>query len=384
MKITQVTSDQHSLTLQWEDCHRGEFDLLWLRDNCSCDTCGNRSVGRKQVSILQMPEHPKAVRTSIENSRTLEVIWADDNHKSHYGSEWLRQHCYCETCREQRRFHPTLWDQSLQNALPEFEFSDVESSELSRLNMLGQIVDKGLVLIHRVPPHQHGFESLLSHIGFIKETNYGRICDLKVDAGGELIGDTNLPIPLHTDECYRHANPGVLAFHCLSTSDDGGGANLLADGFNLAKTLRETDHEAFELLCRTPMVSRRMHSDEVDLRSATPIISVDYEGNIQGIRYNERSAAPLDLCAEEIRPAYRALKAWLALTRDTAFQIRIHLKPGNVVVFDNQRVLHGRDEFNGNRHLLYAQLDLDEPHSRNRILSGRHGVDHSISTHRGT
>ena len=384
VKITQVESDQHSLTLQWEDGHRGEFDLLWLRDNCSCEICGDRSVGRKQVSILQLPESPAVASARIESGSTLEVVWADDGHPSHYGAEWLRQHCYCDQCRERRRFRPTLWDQSLQIELPEFEFSDVESKELTRLNMLKQIVDKGLALIHHVPVNQQGFESLLSHIGFIKETNYGRICDLKVNTGGELIGDTDLPIPLHTDEGYRHANPGMLAFHCLSTSDDGGGANLLADGFNLANTLREVDHESYEFLCRTPMVARRMHLDEVDLRSAAPVISVDCEGNIQGIRYNERSAAPLDLCTDEIRPAYRALKAWLTLTRDVAFQIRIYLKPGDVIVFDNQRVLHGRDEFRGNRHLLYAQLDLDEPHSRHRILSERHGVEHSISTHRGT
>ncbi len=123
----------------------------------------------------------------------------------------------------------------------------------------------------------------------------------------------------------------------------------------------------------------------MDLRSASPVISVDFEGQIQGVRYNERSAAPMDLPAHQISIAYQALKAWLRLTRDPSYQIRIQLQPGDVIVFDNQRVLHGRDEFSGSRHLLYAQLDLDEIHSRNRILSARHRRHgHLINTHRGT
>ena len=120
------------------------------------------------------------------------------------------------------------------------------------------------------------------------------------------------------------------------------------------------------------------------MRSASPVISVDYRGQIQGIRYNERSAAPMDLPGELVQPAYRALGKWLALTRDASFQVRIHMSPGDAIVFDNQRVLHGRDTFNGHRHLLYAQLDLDEPHSRARVLSRRLGHQETILTHRGT
>ena len=71
--------------------------------------------------------------------------------------------------------------------------------------------------------------------------------------------------------------------------------------------------------------------------------------------------------------------------RDPAYQVRIRLSPGDALVFDNQRVLHGRDTFHGHRHLLYAQLDLDEAHSRARVLGQQLGTAASQAlTHRGT
>ncbi len=383
--IQKIDLENNQLLIHWQDDHRSEMDLFWLRDNCSCKDCGDRSVGQKRISMVQMPLDPEIVRHQINANGDLEITWSDQAHQSDYAAQWLRQHCYCESCRNQRKAKPELWDSSLQNALPEFDHDDCADNEIVLLELLERIRDTGFVLVHGVPTNETGFEEMLSRIGYLKENNYGRICDLKVTTEGRLLGETNAPIPLHTDECYRHANPGMLAFHCLSTSDDGGGANLLADGFKLASVLREQNKEAFDLLCEIPMVSRRFHPDEVDLRSASPVISVDFEGSLQGVRYNERSAAPMDLPAERVKPAYNALKVWLTLTRDSQYQVRIHLKPGDMLVFDNQRVLHGRDEFNGNRHLLYTQLDLDEPHSRSRILGKRLKNSGSESnTHRGT
>ena len=159
---------------------------------------------------------------------------------------------------------------------------------------------------------------------------------------------------------------------------------MLADGFAIASHLRESDPESFDFLTHVPMVSRRFHPGEMDLRSQRPVISVDFEGRLQGVGYAERSAMPLDLPEEMIEPAYRALGAWLRLTRDERFSVKFLLQPGDLLVFDNQRVLHGREEFGGARHMLYCQLDLDEPHSRLRVLADRLGVPRQdLLTHRG-
>ena len=103
------------------------------------------------------------------------------------------------------------------------------------------------------------------------------------------------------------------------------------------------------------------------------------------MRFSERSAAPLDLPDELIMPMYQALRVWLGLLKEPVNRIRVLLQPGDFVAFDNQRVMHGRETFSGNRHLLYCQLDLDELHSRARVLEQRLGIAPAgLGMHRGT
>ena len=55
-----------------------------------------------------------------------------------------------------------------------------------------------------------------------------------------------------------------------------------------------------------------------------------------------------------------------------------YLQPDDVLIFNNQRVLHGRTAFDRGecgRHLRTCHEDLDEFHSRLRVLSRRQGRD---------
>jgi gamma-butyrobetaine dioxygenase len=60
------------------------------------------------------------------------------------------------------------------------------------------------------------------------------------------------------------------------------------------------------------------------------------------------------------------------MIRSSRFQIAYRLKAGEMAVFDNRRVLHGRQSFNPNtglRHLRGCYVDRGEFQSRIRVLS---------------
>jgi gamma-butyrobetaine dioxygenase len=46
--------------------------------------------------------------------------------------------------------------------------------------------------------------------------------------------------------------------------------------------------------------------NEVDMQAASPMISVDQDGNVVGVRFNDRVAAPLVLPEEAVEPFYVA------------------------------------------------------------------------------
>ena len=383
--FAQAQSMDECLRVTWKDGYQSDFHYLWLRDNCRCEQCGERAVGQKLSLLVDLPEDVVPVDKDINADGVLVLRWSPDEHISRYDPAWLREHCYSDHARDARRHRPRLWDSALQSSLPETTWERSFRDDAGQHELLSLIRDYGFALVHGVPTNRDDFERMARHIGFLRETNYGRIGDLVSREVVRTLSNTKHAIPLHTDEGYRHANPGMLAFLCLSTSEDGQGATLLADGFNIAERLRDESPQSFELLSSIPINSRRFWDDEMDLRSATPIISVDFEGWVQGVRYNERSAAPLDVPSELIKPVYAALRDWLTLTRAEKNRVSVLLQPGDFVVFDNQRVLHGRETFTGNRHLIYCQMDLDELHSRTRVLEARLGLLPSgLTMHRGT
>jgi len=384
--IEQVEIHNGRVVLKWCDGHESLFHPLWLRDNCMCSQCGNRAVGQKLAYLMDLPEKPTPNAVTLTSNGALHIRWVQDDHETTFAASWLREHCYSEAERLRRRHQPILWNHSLQDRLPQTTYGATFHDDRGHHELLSFIRDYGFALVHDVPTSQEGFARMAGRIGYIRETNYGKFSDLKVSPGpARTLSDTNHRIPLHTDECYRHANPGMLAFQCVSASEDGAGATQLADGFSVAEHVRNSDPEAFELLCRVSVASRRFEHDNMDLRSQSPVISVDNEGRVQGVRYNERSAAPLDIDEALVEPTYAALRCWLKACSDPGFRIGVVLQPGDFVVFDNQRVLHGRDTFGGGRHLYYCQLDLDEPHSRVRVLDRRLGLPaDNVTIHRGT
>ena len=156
-------------------------------------------------------------------------------------------------------------------------------------------------------------------------------------------------------------------------SSRGGGETLLGDGFNIASKLRDSQPRAFELLSSVPLQFYRYIEGKAVYYAEGKAISVDHRGEIVGFRYANRvTAAPLDLPSELMVPIHDALRELVKLMNDPALEVRFLLEPGDVVVFDNQRVLHGRtayDESMGERHLRRCEVTRDEFHNRLRLLS---------------
>jgi len=82
----------------------------------------------------------------------------------------------------------------------------------------------------------------------------------------------------------------------------------------------------------------------------------------------------------DIPRADESLRVFAEMARDPRFQLASAFRPGDLVSFDNRRVLHGRDAFerNGARHLRGCCADHDDVNSRLRVLRrGRSPIDRS-------
>lgn len=73
--------------------------------------------------------------------------------------------------------------------------------------------------------------------------------------------------------------------------------------------------------------------------------------------------------------AYAAYAALAAVVNDTTQHFVRRIEPGDILTFNNRRILHSRQKFNpsdGRRLLRGTYVDLDALLSRYRVLQRRH------------
>lgn len=366
--IDDLHADARTVEVDWADGHRSTFHTIWLRDNCSCEDCGDHSGGHRFWELNQMPGD---LTVDVEMAGDLlRLVWQADGHVTHYDPAWLRAHCYAESERRKRRPVSQTWDSSMTGTVPEADYERATQDPGELLRLLEAVRRYGICLLRNVPADPEATEQIAGLIGHIRETHYGRIFEIVSTPEPKVIANAPVALRPHTDENFREPPPGIMIFHSIRASEDGGGASVMTDGFKLAEDFRARDPEGFDLLTRIPIPHRRF-IDGVGLRAEAPVIGLDYFGQIREFRLNERTMGPIDLPGELIEPVYAAIGRLFEMTYDPKYHLHHLLMDGEALVFDNARVLHARTEFNGNRHVRLTHVGSDEVYSRWRQLKSR-------------
>jgi alpha-ketoglutarate-dependent taurine dioxygenase len=305
----------------------------------------------------------------------VQLTWTTEDHPSSYRARWLRDHCYSPTEIARRKHRPTLWDASIADRVATADFEQVRNDPAARLEMLQTICDFGFCKIVNAPREAEQALALIETVGRRRDSHYGTYT-LTGKESVDNVGDVTFELPPHCDETYRLSTIGITVFQVLRPSRSGGHSTLV-DGFEAVRRLRARAPEDFERLTRTPICAERfdkaVNSDGVPrwFVARMPPIRLDRDGQVCGVRMNERQIAPLEVPEGEIAPMYRALKRLYAQLYDPALRLTFPLQAGEGLIFNNQRVLHGRTAYeaeNPPRAVLTSSVDLEEFHSSLRML----------------
>lgn len=354
---------------------RRALPAIWLRHNCPCAACLHAN-GQRLVDLLDIPEDiaPRAAQLAADGA--LHVEWAGDGHLSRYGADWLAAHCRPQGGAPVGRRPPLHWGAELAGRIPRADWEEVVRSPAAERRALQAIVDYGFLILSNVPTTSGAVVEVGNRLGHVRVTNYGRHFDVRSVPNPNNLAYTAVALGVHTDNPYRDPTPGLQLLHCLE-ADAPGGDTILVDGFKAAEDLRAEDATAFSLLSWLP-VDFRFADATADLRSRVPVISVDSDGRVTAVHFNNRSMAPLDAPDDMIEPWYAAYRRFAALLRRPEAELALRLAPGDLMVMNNIRTLHGRTAFDpsaGRRHLQGCYVDLDGLESRLRVLSRAAGAD---------
>ncbi|MGW1215107.1 2-trimethylaminoethylphosphonate dioxygenase [Streptomyces sp. NPDC002499] len=339
-----------------------DLPLTWLRDNCPCPRCRDPRNGQKLFQITELPADLGlgAVRRTVDG---VEVDWAPDGHRSAYSARWLtanRPDAGDRSGDRRDETGKTLWAAAdLDGGLPEADWADYLGDPITKARVLESVLGLGFALLRDVPCREGQVLEVAETFGYVRETNYGRLFDVRVEPDPNNLAFTGARITPHTDNPYRDPVPTLQLLHCLSNAAVGGDSGLV-DGFKAAALLRDEDPEAFGVLTRT-LVPFRFSDARTVLAADRPLIEVDGRGRIREVRFNNRSISTLRLPADELDAFYRAYRTFAEIILRPELQLDFRLSPGDCLIFDNVRLLHARTAFeeSGARHLQGAYADID-------------------------
>ena len=372
--LKEATLIKNGVIVKWSDDHQSFYHAIWLRHSPGYPGSERPAGIEGRFPAAESVLTPVDVFVTSEGN--LKIDW-NNSSVSEHNANWLRENAYDEQTLSQKRKATTTWDSGSVEAWPEFHFDVFVNDEKARIELFEHILDYGALILRNTPIDPNTIVDIANWFGHTPANLYADdpaqpvVGNVRIDPAVTVATNMCHFLGPHTDTCWRQTLSGLVLLHCLKVHPEGG-RSIVVDGFAVANRLREEDHAAFDLLAQVPLSFGSKVDDKDDWRVLGRIISVAADGELEGIRYNGNSIGQLELSAELIEPVYYALEKFESFLYDKSLWWQPLLQPGDLLVVDNHRVLHGREAFDpklGERHLQTCSVDRDDFHNHYRRMA---------------
>ncbi|CAH3032730.1 unnamed protein product [Porites lobata] len=367
------------LQIDWKDGHTSTFHSCWLRLCCQCDKCKQSSSGQRTINVSSLPDPIKLSSFSIsENKQNLLLAWDFENdHQGVLNLKWLRENCYSEPARkiqcEMRRTQPHLG----QHNLPEVKYSEMMETKEGLWKMLCQLSDHGMSLVKQVPiDDEETVRKVARRMGPLHETIYGLTFNVLTVPNPITIAYSDVELALHSDLVYYESPPGLQFLHCLRFDPEvEGGESIFVDAFEVAKDLRNQFPDDFNNLVRIPATFQKIHFERdypVKLVYKRPHVVLNPDNEIVAVNWSPDFEGPLFVPEADVKPYFKAYRRFTKLLDESTIKKTVTMQPGDLICFNNRRVLHGRNSFKlngGVRFLKGCYVNIDEFRNTFQVMS---------------
>ena len=260
------------------------------------------------------------------------------------------------------------WDSSLKS-IKNFEYKEGLFETKDMHDLLVSFYKYGFVIIKNVPTEDNHIVKFANSVGSVRRTNFGEYFDVKSKPNPNDLAYTSLHLAPHTDNPYRNPVPCIQILHCI-INEVSGGFSTLVDGYTVSENLKKENPEFYEILTRVK-VRFKFIDKEIVLEDWSELIKLDEEKNFKQVRFSPRLDYVPILEKHELDLYYKARKKLSDMYNSEKFRIEFKLMPGDLLMMDNHRLLHGRTSFDsneGNRFLQGCYIDFDSTEGKLRHL----------------
>ncbi|XP_046564046.1 gamma-butyrobetaine dioxygenase-like [Haliotis rubra] len=319
-----------NVEIQWNNGTHSRYHSMWLRQSCHCPSC-RQSSNLPSVNFHDVDVEAVIVHAGTEGDKVLTVTWSDDpNHTGVFPPPFLKRYSYSDRDREERK---------------------------EEMNMVFNTSAKTF--------------------------------DVRDTPNPVNVAYSEQRLQLHMDQTPYESPPGIQFLHCLRFDKEvQGGDSFFVDVFHVAETLRTTHPEEFHSLVRIPATfDNTFYTRDAQFHMVyqRPHIALNHDGKIVGVTWHPGMIGPLMTKEEDVEDYYRAYKCMATMVNTFPYQYNCRLEEGDLITFNNRRILHGRHHYDaksGHRHLQGCYVKIDEFKSQVQVYTNTVG-DGKLATRVG-
>ncbi len=347
-----------------------EIHPFWLRERVNSDIFLDQKTQQRLFDPTMLRNSSEISKVNISD-KFLEVSFKDGAHAKLVIKNILKEF---EKDNELYFINKISWKSDFQNNNI-YKFNKNFFEEKIMYESLLDFYKYGFVIFENVPTQDNFIVNFANSIGSIRRTNFGEFFNVKSKPNPNDLAYTSLPLAPHTDNPYRKPVPCIQLLHCIENKV-GGGLSTLVDGLAVTEELKK-EHPTFFQILTEIKVRFQFVDDNVVLEDWAEMIQLDENKRLKQVRFSPRlDFVPL-MYKEKLELYYSARNKISEMYNSEKFRIEFKLKPGDLLMMDNYRLLHGRTEYNaneGNRFLQGCYIDYDSTEGKLKHLKRKFNI----------
>ena len=347
-----------------------EIHPFWLRERVNSENFLDQKTQQRLFDPTMLKNSSEISKVNISD-KFLEVSFKDGSYAKLVIENILKEF---EKDNELYFINKISWKSDFQNNNI-YKFNKNFFEEKIMYESLLDFYKYGFVIFENVPTQDNFIVNFANSIGSIRRTNFGEFFNVKSKPNPNDLAYTSLPLAPHTDNPYRKPVPCIQLLHCIE-NEVGGGLSTLVDGLAVTEELKK-EHSSFFQILTEIKVRFQFVDDNVVLEDWAEMIQLDENKRLKQVRFSPRlDFVPL-MDKEKLELYYAARNKISEMYNSEKFRIEFKLKPGDLLMMDNYRLLHGRTEYNaneGNRFLQGCYIDYDSTEGKLKHLKRKFNI----------
>ena len=347
-----------------------EIHPFWLRERVNSENFLDQKTQQRLFDPTMLKNSSEISKVNISD-KFLEVSFKDGAYAKLVIENILKEF---EKDNELYFINKISWKSDFQNKNI-YKFNKNFFEEKIMYESLLNFYKYGFVIFENVPTQDNFIVNFANSIGSIRRTNFGEFFNVKSKPNPNDLAYTSLPLAPHTDNPYRKPVPCIQLLNCIE-NEVGGGLSTLVDGLAVTEELKK-EHPSFFQILTEIKVRFQFVDDNVVLEDWAEMIQLDENKRLKQVRFSPRlDFVPL-MDKEKLELYYAARNKISEMYNSEKFRIEFKLKPGDLLMMDNYRLLHGRTEYNaneGNRFLQGCYIDYDSTEGKLKHLKRKFNI----------